>query len=116
MGRTSLMTVVQAATLFAKTPALYYASGPRGGGRRCQNGPRLGPVQLLREFDDDEAQPAWAKRPGDHAQDGPQELHVGPNGTWVRTVTPEFNPGRINESEGIRCGCGRIRPAAELPR
>src|SRR5207253_493833 len=72
-------------------------------------------LELLRELDDYEPQPAWAKRSGDHGQDGPQQLHVGPNGTWGGTVTPEFNRGRINEQLPIRYPCARIPPAAERP-
>ena len=85
LGAGALMTVVQVATLFAGKPAPYYMffSVIEIGTTAAivWLAWRLGAVQAADELHDRQAQAAWAERAGDHRQDRPQQLHVGPNGT-----------------------------------
>ena len=85
LGAGVLMTLVQAATLFAGKPALYYVffSVIEIGATVAivWLAWKLGAVQAADDLHDRQAQAAWAERAGDHRQDRPQQLHVGPNGT-----------------------------------
>ena len=85
VGAGALMTIVQASTLFAGKPTLYYAffSVIEIGTTAAivWLAWKLGAVQAADELHDRQAQAAWAERAGDHRQDRLQQLHVGPNGT-----------------------------------
>ena len=85
LGAGGLMTVVQLATLFAGRPALYYAFFSvieiATTAAIVWLAWRLRAVQAADDLHDRQAQAAWAERAGDHRQDWPQQLHVGPNGT-----------------------------------
>jgi Family of unknown function (DUF6326) len=85
LGAGALMTAVQLATLFAGKPAPYYVffSVIEIGTTAAivWLAWKLRAVQAPDELHDRQAQAAWAERAGDHRQDRPQQLHVGPNGT-----------------------------------
>jgi MFS family permease len=72
-------------------------------------------VEALDDLDHGQPKPSGAKRPGNHGEDGPQQLHVGLNGSKAGTVTPEFNRGRINERALSPYAREQIGPAAQLP-
>lgn len=85
LGAGALMTIVQAATLFAGKPAPYYVffSVIEIGTTAAivWLAWKLGAVQAADELHYGQAQAAWTERAGDDRQDRPQQLHVGPNGT-----------------------------------
>lgn len=131
VGAGALMTVVQATTLLAGKPALYYVffSVIEIGTTAAivWLAWKLGAVQAADELHDRQAQAAWAERAGDDRQDRPQQLHVGPNGASAGTVTPEINPRRINERPAVayapvqiqaepKVTGGRIQPACRPRR
>jgi MFS family permease len=74
-----------------------------------------GAVEALDDLDHGQPKPSGAERPGNHGEDGPQQLHIGLNGSKAGTVTPEFNRGRINETALSPYARVQIGPAARLP-
>ena len=85
VGAGALMTIVQLGTLFAGKPAPYYLFFSvieiATTAAIVWLAWKLRAVQAADELHDRQAQAPWAERAGDHRQDRPQQLHVGPNVT-----------------------------------